>query len=336
MIAGGTESRPMRTIIRMQFGSHLYGTATPASDIDVKSVFIPDGRSILLQRAPRNISTKREKVEGEKNFAGEIDEESISLQRYLGLLAEGQTVALDMLFAPPANWIGPADPAWLDIIENRSRLLTKRSAAFVGYCRQQANKYGIKGSRVAAARRALAFLEDAVAAHNPAAKLDVVREGAEAMAAGYEHMAIILRDPNDPRTVDFLEVCGRKLAFPASLASARDTIGRLVDEYGHRALMAERQEGVDWKALSHAVRVATQAIELLSTGHVTFPLPNAAHVLAIKTGQRTYQSVAEEIEQLLVEVEAAEARSALPAAPDQAWIDAFVASTYRREVLHAD
>jgi hypothetical protein len=43
--------------------------------------------------------------------------------------------------------------------------------------------------------------------------------------------------------------------------------------------MAETQEGVDWKALSHAVRVGTQALELLKTGHVTFPLPNAAHVV---------------------------------------------------------
>ena len=41
-------------------------------------------------------------------------------------------------------------------------LVTRRSAAFVGYCRQQANKYGIKGSRVAAARKALTLLLEAV------------------------------------------------------------------------------------------------------------------------------------------------------------------------------
>lgn len=84
-----------RTILRIQFGSHLYGTSTPASDLDFKSIYIPNARDILLGRVKGSISTKRPKLEGEKNFAGEVDEEAYSLQRFLGLVAEGQTVALD-------------------------------------------------------------------------------------------------------------------------------------------------------------------------------------------------------------------------------------------------
>lgn len=110
-------------------------------------------------------------------------------------------------------------------------------------------------------------------------------------------------------------------------------MARVVDEYGKRALMAETQQGVDWKALSHAVRVGTHAIELLRTGFVTFPLPNAAHVLEIKQGKRLYQDVAAEIEALLVEVEEAAAASVLPVEPDLKWIDDFVASAYLDEVL---
>jgi predicted nucleotidyltransferase len=40
----------MRLIVEMRFGSHLYGTATPLSDLDYKGVYLPDGRDILLQR----------------------------------------------------------------------------------------------------------------------------------------------------------------------------------------------------------------------------------------------------------------------------------------------
>jgi predicted nucleotidyltransferase len=40
----------VRTIVRIKFGSHLYGTATLASDIDYKSVFVPSATDILLQR----------------------------------------------------------------------------------------------------------------------------------------------------------------------------------------------------------------------------------------------------------------------------------------------
>jgi hypothetical protein len=107
---------------------------------------------------------------------------------------------------------------------------------------------------------------------------------------------------------------------------------RLVGDYGHRALQAERQEGVDWKALSHAVRVATEAIELLNTGSVIFPRPDAAHLLAIKTGRLSYQAVAAEIDELLPAVEDAATRSALPEQPDTAWLDDFVASVHAEAV----
>lgn len=106
---------------------------------------------------------------------------------------------------------------------------------------------------------------------------------------------------------------------------------RLVDEYGQRALQAESQKGIDWKALSHAVRVGHQALELLRTGNVTFPLPNAGRVLEIKKGERPYQEVSAEIERLLEDVEAALV-SPLPEQPDYEWIDEFVADVHRREV----
>lgn len=322
----------MRNIVRIRFGSHLYGTATPASDLDFKSIYMPDARAILLQRVKGSISTKRGKVEGEKNFAGEVDEESFSLQRYLGLLAEGQTVATDVLFAPEWSMVEAPSDEWREIVANRSRLITRKSAAFVGYCRQQANKYGIKGSRVAAARKALAALEDGVTVLGTTVKLSLMEWSIREIVAETEHMAIVPIDHISGTTVNHWEVCGRKMSYQASIKNARDMVASLVKDYGHRALQAESQQGVDWKALSHAVRVARQAIELLSTGRVTFPLPDAAHILAIKKAEIPYHEVAAEIEQGLVDIEAASEISTLPGEPDQKWIDDFVAHTYGAEV----
>lgn len=175
----------MRSIVSIKFGSHLYGTATPASDLDFKSVFVPAGRDILLQRVKGSLSNQRPKAEGEKNVTGEIDEEAYSLQRYLGLAAEGQTVALDVLFAP--RWAMTCKPApeWQEIEANRRRLVTRKSASFLGYCRQQANKYGIKGSRVSAARVALELLTAELEAprHNGQARRDRVRYRRDRRAA---------------------------------------------------------------------------------------------------------------------------------------------------------
>lgn len=321
-----------RNLVRIKFGSHLYGTATPASDIDFKSIHVPAASDILLQRAKGSINSARAKAFKEKNLPGEVEEESYSLQRFLELASEGQTVALDVLFAPTWSMVEPASVEWWHITRNRDRLVTKKSTAFVGYCRQQANKYGIKGSRVAAARLALQLLNRLVEEHGTTPKLGQYEEQIAASVAGVEHMVVTDIPLANGQMIRHWDVCGRKLPFPSSIKNARDVTQRLVDEYGQRALQAEGQQGVDWKALSHAVRVGSQAIELLRTGHVTFPLPNATHVVAIKTGKVPYQEVSAEIESLLMAVETEAERSTLPAEPDRKWIEEFVMKTYRAEI----
>lgn len=335
----GRKGNAVKTIVRIKFGSHLYGTATLASDVDYKSVFVPDRRDILLQRVRPTISNQRPKAEGEKNVAGEIDEEAYSLQRYLGLCAEGQTVALDTLFAP--RWSMTEKPMWEweEIEANRHRLVTRKSAAFLGYCRQQANKYGIKGSRVAAAKTALITISLGVMKHGTTAKLIEIGPEIAALTEQHEHMALLdiegATDINGvKRIVRHWEVCNRKMPLTQTIKGAHEVMRRIVEEYGHRARQAESNHGVDWKALSHAVRVGTQAIELLRTGSVTFPRPDAAHLRAIKLGELAYQPVAEEIEALLEQVEAAAERSTLPESADLPWIDAFVEQVHDYSVNH--
>lgn len=322
----------MRNIVRIKFGSHLYGTSTPASDIDFKSVFIPAARDILLQRATAHFPTKRRKAAGEKNAAGEIEEDAYSLQRYLSLLVEGQPMAIDMLFAPPSSMTDEPGPEWIELFDNRRRLLSKQAVTFVKYCHDQANKYGIKGSRVAAARAALDALNGLIMTAGRMTKIGDCSATIEVLCAKTDHMAIVEIEQVSGTPLKHWEVCGRKIQYTARLGTAHEVVQRIVDEYGQRALMAERNEGVDWKALSHAVRVAMQAIELLDTGHVTFPLPYAMAVLTIKQGKMPYREVASWIETLLSQVDAAAARSALPEKPDLQWIDGFVERIYGYEI----
>ena len=142
----------MDLVVEMRFGSHLYGTDTPDSDLDLKGVYVPDAADILLQRVKATITSNRVRAQGEKNEPGDVDIEVYSLQRYLDLLAEGQTLALDMLFAPDTAMTIPPSRLWREIQANGHRLVSRRATAFVKYCRQQANKYGIK--RIASGRRA--------------------------------------------------------------------------------------------------------------------------------------------------------------------------------------
>lgn len=324
----------MDLIVEMRYGSHLYGTDTPQSDIDLKSVYVPSARDILLQRVRPTIVLVPPRLPGQKSAPGEVERETYSLQRFLGLLAEGQTMALDMLFAPDsAMTVAPA-PLWHEIQANAHRLVSKRASAFLGYCRRQANTYGVKGTRVAAARKALEVISAGEARIGAAAKLGEMAGELEALTAT-EHIAFVERPLPGGATLRHLDVCDHKAPFTASIKTAREMLERLVDEYGQRALQAERNEGVDWKALSHAVRIGREAVELFETGRIVFPLRYAAHLLQIKLGELPYVQVADEIERLLGEVETAAAASSLPEEPDRAFIDELVARIHAQRVTES-
>ena len=312
----------MNKIVTIKFGSHLYGTNTPASDLDIKSIYIPEARDILLNKVKDSINNSRKKVEGERNTSDDVDEEIFSLKKYLKLVAEGQTVYLDMLFAP-VEFILERSWLWGHIQNNTNKLISRKTGAFVGYCHQQANKYGIKGSRVAAAREALEFLDQFP---NKKQKLNLSSDIIEKFVLNSKNQNHITIEMIN--YIKHLVVCGKKLPYTVSIEVAMSIIRRLMDEYGHRALMAEKNEGVDWKALSHAVRIADQAIELYSTGRIDFPRPNANQLLKIKLGEYSYSYVADLIEQLEEELIWTADHSELPKEVDQKWIDDLIVCVY--------
>jgi len=114
----------MKTIIKMEFGSKVYGTSVPESDTDFKGIFIPDAKSLILQKAKRNInqSTGNDKS---KNTKDDVDIELFSFAEYIKLLLQGQTGALDMLFTPKEFWLNQSENLgpWYDLQFNYDKFL---------------------------------------------------------------------------------------------------------------------------------------------------------------------------------------------------------------------
>ena len=323
----------MKLILLSIFGSHLYGTNTENSDQDIKGIYIPEAEDILLAKVKGSISRKREKVEGEKNTFEDIDEEIYSLDKYLKLISEGQTVSLDILFSPKKYHLKHTY-FWDTLIKDREKLLTKNSKAFIGYCRMQANKYGIKGSRVAAARDTLAFLNHLIQVMGMTKKLGDYSAKIDVFVKGKEFVEILDIPLANGQSIRHLNVCDRKLPYTSSVGNVYGIVEKLVEEYGQRALQAEKNEGVDFKALSHAVRIGEQAIELFKTHWIEFPRPNAAELLRIKKGELPYKQVAEYIEQLFVDVERESELSSLPESVDKNFIDNFIIDVYGETVTN--
>lgn len=320
---------PERLLVKMQFGATLYGTRTEHSDTDFKGVFVPLRRDILLQRAPRAISTHTRPAGLVKNTAGDVDDELYSLHYYVKLLLQGETTTLDMLFAPPPAWMNRS-ATWRTIVGRPSIFISKNCTAFVGYCRTQAAKYGIKGSRVAAVRDTIATLEELPVE----TKLQDHAEWIRVSSQGKEHVLVVdLPSRKDGPLIPHLDVCDRKFAFTLKVGYVKKCLETILGEYGKRALAAEKNEGIDWKALSHAVRVIEEAKQLLRLHTISFPLADAERIRDIKLGRFTYQEVAPLIERGLLDVEKAREESTLPEEPDRAAADDLVAEIYEREAV---
>lgn len=269
----------MNILFQCVFGSHLYGTSLPTSDRDFKAVYMPSADDILLQRVRASINTNGGKAG--KNAAGDVDMEAFSPQQFLRLAMEGQTVALDMLFAPRAMWLG-SSPRWEAIVENRHRLIHRGVSAFVGYCRTQAGKYCLKADRLADMQRVIQFISRCAEgyAYDPRIK-DIVQDDT---FEGLAHVRFTEHPGANGENERFLVVCDREFNVTSTVGYVMTQLTRLEASYGARARAAASGEGADWKALLHAVRVAGEAEELLTTGTITFPRPDAELLLRIRQG----------------------------------------------------
>jgi predicted nucleotidyltransferase len=90
--------------------------------------------------------------------------------------------------------------------------------------------------------------------------------------------------------------------------------------------------GFDTKYAMHAVRLGYQGLELLETGRLTLPLaePARSRVMAIRTGERTFEEAIAEVEDVEKCVTEALERTPLPPEPDRAAVDRFLVEAYRR------
>jgi uncharacterized protein len=90
--------------------------------------------------------------------------------------------------------------------------------------------------------------------------------------------------------------------------------------------------GYDTKYAMHAARLGYQGLELLDTGRLTLPMaePERSRVMAIRTGERSFEEAIAEIEQVERTLAGALERTSLPAAPDRAAVNSFLIDAYRR------
>jgi len=284
------------------FGSHLYGTDGPDSDKDYKGIFLPSKKRCFLGQNIKSI-TRNTSDSNRKNSKEDIDLQLWSLQYFLEMVSKGETNSLDLLYsASYKDIVLFEDVRMLKIFNNYKKLFDiKNCNAYVGYAIGQAKKYGIKGSRLGVLKNIYNWCEDYFEDE------DDLFETQRLSSVMYD----IEEEFSDPsycfvknfNGIPGLVICGKVHLATITINEFKDRIYTDYEKYGDRARAAEKSEGIDWKAISHAVRSLIQMESLIQTGAIRYPLEEAEMIKSVKTGQMDFPSVEEYISEKIYEID---------------------------------
>lgn len=351
-----------RTLFSCLYGSRLYGTQTPTSDLDWKHIVLPDLDSLLLGNGVKNKDKKTNTVKNTRNTAEDVDETFIPIQVFARDYYGGQTYAMELAWAMEGshaeqslfnNWghkVGyeyiAMTPFYLFVTELREKFLTSNIKAMMGYAVNQASLYSFKGERLNCVRRLSILLNHVEEYYGNAGdepegwSLEQI-DDIPYFKKGFDDLA--MEFPKYFRRTEYdigagvMKPCfmllEKHLPFTNTYEHTMRVVSTLEAKYGNRADQATA-DNVDWKATMHALRIVNQGVELLSTGKMTFPFEQTYvdKLLSIKRGEVPLADVTAELNAGLDKMKALELSTSLQPGSNERRVelDVWLASWMRR------
>ncbi len=308
----------MNIIAKVRYGSVLYGTSTPESDMDYRAIYLPPLSDLVLQRVRDAWEDKTEE-----------DTSVFSLQHFARLAVEGQSIAIELLSAPDHHVVHTS-ALWETLRANRKRFYTKSMHSFLGYAKTMSGKYSVRVDRLHETAAILGVLATHMERFHEDRRLPEPR-----LAAIWDELPVSL---NAEKTVNdrgsgadkrVYRVCGRELQATLHLSNALVVVRGIYDSYGERVRKV-RDGNVEWKALMHAFRAALQCREIVETGDLRFPLADAPWLLSLRLGQLGFveEGLDQRLDSLIADVQTKMDASALPDKADKDWMDRFILNAY--------
>ena len=325
------------TIIKIEYGSRLYGTDIESSDIDHRTIFIPDAKDIVMQRVNESKTISKEMEIPNLYGSRVIQDQQISLQFYLDSLVKGQTYALELLFAPQSSYVEAGSKSWIwdGIKANKDAFLHKSVSAMIRHARISASTYGFKSERILAIRKTLQFL-NSFSYKEKAKRLAHI----EPLLDRFVYPGDMYQGDGSDLMIKYtiingekhLDVASKKMPMNSKILYVIDILEKKLATYGTRSLNSVENGGTDWKATMHAVRIINQSIELLKTGNITFPRPDAPLLLSIRKGEISLDEVSGIIESKTIELNEAIRKSSLNETPDLEFLEELIYSVYAEKI----
>ncbi len=301
-------------IFNMIFGSHLYGTSTPLSDTDYKEIILPKLEDLLLGGSISNSFTSTGN-DHSKNNNTDVDCEYIPLHNMLDGFINGQSFAIEMVYGALSDKVEKKyfhDIAFREVCQHLAdNFLTSNISALLGYISSQSIKYGVKGKRLKEIEKVLEIFEEQK--RNHVRLHEIPRELLENdnIKKEYVHYGMYLGAAKETNEA-CLVILDKIYPLTIKIDEAIERITKQIRSYGHRTITSANVGGADFKALSHAVRIAYQIIELLTTHKLEFPLKEAQVVIDIKDQKYSVEYVIGLLDNLINQIDVLQQEKSLP------------------------
>lgn len=314
--------KPETTLFKVLTGSRLYGTNSPDSDYDYKAVCLPSLTDLLLNHKLANRKVRPEGLKaGDKMLLGEDETEYLPLQVFFDDFFSGQTYALEVAFAAADgktvfendNEDTKALKSFCtymmqDLVRN---FTTSNVKKMVGYAVAQSKLYGLKTERFTALKEVVDMIKNQFD-KNPNGLLGDDKEFLEKLLkVKFVKLTDIHSSSATSGKVPALEVTSKQYLMANKLETVYNSLNAALETYGSRVKEFDG-EGVDWKALSHAVRITEQVLELCHTSKLEFPSKNAEYLRKMKNGELTLEESTTYLETQFKKIDSAIEASTLP------------------------
>lgn len=321
-------------------GSHAYGLSLPTSDVDLKGVFVlPQEQFYGLDYVAQ--------INDEKN-----DEVYYELRRFVELLYKNNPNLLELLHSP-ADCIRYKDPLF-ELLHPSLFLSKKCQNTFANYAWSQIKKARGLNKKISnpMARKRKDLLDFCYINYQQGSipvKTWLAKEGKKQEHCGLvaiPHMHDVyglyynIEEANykglvRPNTVDavLLSSVAEDADQVALLYYNKDGYKKYCKDYKqYWTWVEERNENrykttiahgknYDSKNIMHTFRLLDMAYEILSEGKLQVRRPNRDFLLAIRQGQYDYDSLLQQAEQKVAQIEEVYHYSPLPEEPDRAAIE---------------
>ncbi len=246
------------------FGSDLYGTKLKnKSDLDLRGIYYSKHRDKNIHYSTNTTQSK--------NIENDIDIDLYHLKGFLlEKLEEANIGALDILFSNTnPDCIIYIDSRLDKIFESQNKLVSEKIVkSSYDYIIKQGKKYGIKGSRLGELRKINDIIENCEDNKKLSVYADEILSQSDYIV--FDENKFIISD--------------KIYEFSIKMREMKLRIKNDINKY-------KIPSEIDYKALSHALRVCKQGQSLLNFGKITFPLRYAEELIEIKSGKIEYSEI---------------------------------------------